>query len=109
MYILSLISSRYHSLSELPECQLPLAQRSDVTRQALEVGTSHLFTVKTAIVSLPCVQLLHFNNCTQLGTHMDTPLYWSTEVLRVSKFRFRLVLEVLIRPSFEATLPLVSL
>ena len=41
---------------------------------------------------------------------MDAPLYWSTEVLRVSKFRFRLVLEVLIRPpSFEATLPLVSL
>ena len=40
-----------YSLSELPDCQLKLAQRSDVTEQAMKIAVSPHFTAKTAIVS----------------------------------------------------------
>lgn len=39
------------SLSEVPECQLELAKRSDVTEQAIQVALSPMFSSKAAIVS----------------------------------------------------------
>lgn len=62
---------QFYSLSELPECQMNLAQRSDVTQQALEVGLSPSHTIKTAIVSTS--YLLCLAQCLEAHVHLLQP------------------------------------
>ena len=52
MFHVSYHSLPLHSLSEVPECHLPIAQRADVLRQALDMSTSYLYTCKTSVVAV---------------------------------------------------------
>ena len=47
-----------YSLSELPECQLPLASRRDVIAQTLSIALHPVYDCKTAIVSASLILCL---------------------------------------------------
>lgn len=61
----------FYSLSELPECQLSLAQRSEITEQVLRVAMSTLFDCKTAIISAS--YLLCLAMCLSTHEHLLQP------------------------------------
>ena len=48
----------FYSLSELPECQVPLAMRTDVIDQTLAIAMHPAYDCKTAIVSVSMILCL---------------------------------------------------
>lgn len=72
------------SLSEVPECQLKLAQRSDIIEQTLQVAKSPLFTFKTALVSTS--YLLCLSQCSEAHQHLLQPNLVS-ELIQVCEIR----------------------
>ena len=48
----------FYSLSELPECHLPLASRRDVIDQAMSIALHPVYDCKTAIVSASLILCL---------------------------------------------------
>lgn len=60
MYKAILFHPLFHcySLSELPECQLPLAMRRDVVDQTMAIALHPVYDCKTAIVSASLILCL---------------------------------------------------